>query len=104
MSCCDENENILCLNTEYDNLAMLKITDYITGNFSLDVNIFFPYCDRHTLSILLFLSSKNVKNIFVGTKNQTVLKPNISDGLKTDFNVFEITTPKKDLSLITENK
>lgn len=103
MSCCDENENILCLNTEYDNLAVLKISDYVIGSFSLDVNVFFPYCDRHTLTMLLFLSSKNVKNIFVGTKNQTILKPNILDGLKTDFNVLEITTPKKDLSLITEN-
>ena len=99
LSCCEEQENVLCLNAEYDNVALLKIFEFIK-QFSYKINIFFPFCDRHTLSILLSVSSCSINTIFAGVWNQMIMKPNILESLKKDFGVLEISTPKKDLSLI----
>lgn len=104
-SCCENNQsNILCLNSPNDTTGMLKISEYIREKANSKINIFLPFCDRHTISILLFLNAKGINNIFVGNWNQTILKPNILDGLKKDFGIIEINTPKKDISKIISEK
>ena len=99
-TCCKEQDNILCINAEYDNIAFLKFSKYIIKQSSKKVNIFFPFCDRHTLSIILNTVKCRPNKIFVGNWNQIILKPNILESLKRNFGVLEISTPKKDLSSI----
>lgn len=100
LSCCEEKQNIVCFNAEYDAFAMLKISKYVIEKASNRVSIFFPQIDKNTLSVLLILSLLDINKIFVGTWNQTILKPNILEELKTNFGILSISTPKRDLSLI----
>ena len=102
LSCCEEKDNIICFNAVYDSYAMLKISEYVINKVPQKADVLFPFCDRHTLSILLFLTTIGVNKIFVGSWNQIVLKPNIIDGLRKNFKVFEMSMPKNDLSIIEE--
>ena len=77
---------------------MIKFSDFIIKKSTQKVSIFFPFCDRHTLSAILNFYSIGANKIFVGAWNQIVLKPNILESLKSDFGISEISTPKKDLS------
>ena len=98
--CCESAKNIICLNTNYDAYTVYKISKDIINLSKQKVTLFFPYCDRHTLSIMTKLSENEDVDIFFGSQNQTVLNPNIAETLKTDFNMKNITTPKNDLSKI----
>ena len=99
--CCDSYENIICLNSNYDFYSMLKISkEIINLKENKKINLMFPFCDRHTLSIMLNLSELDNINIYFGFWNQTTLNPNIVESLKTDFGMQGIISPKKDLQKI----
>ena len=100
MFCCKEQNNIICFNAIYDELALIKVYEYVVNNFSQNINVFFPICDRHTLSLIFSLSNRRENKLFVGTWNQMVLKPNILDELTKEFGINRITTPKQDLALL----
>lgn len=102
--CCEQRENIICVNASNDVYAMNRLFKDITENFSQKITLIFPYVERHTLSVIInSVKNKKIK-IYVGNKHQTVIKPNVTEVLKTEFGVFEITTPKKDLGNITDVK
>ena len=84
---------------------MLKISqEIIKLEKNKKINLIFPFCDRHTLSIMLHLSEFDNTNIYFGSWNQTTINPNIIESLKTDFGMQEIISHKKDLQkIISEN-
>ena len=103
MSCCKSENNIICLNTNYDIYTVYRITKDIKNLSNAKITLFFPYCNRHSLSIMLFLSRLKNIDIYFGVWNQTIINPNIAEGLKTDFCMNYMTTPKNDLSKIIKN-
>ena len=105
LPCCDSYDNIICLNSNYDFYSMLKISNEILNiEKNKKINLIFPFCNRHTLSIMLRLSEFDNANIYFGSWNQTTINPNIMESLKTDFGMHEIISPKKDLQkIISEN-
>ena len=100
LPCCKSEENIICLNSNYDAYTMYKISNDIINMSKIKITLFFPYCDRHTLSIIIELSQNKNINIYFGSWNQTILNPNIIETLKTDFNMKNMTTAKNDLDKI----
>lgn len=103
LSCCQSKDNIICLNASFDNTSMIRLTEEITKITKKKMTLFFPYSDRHTLSSILYLSRINTNKTFVGKWNQTIINPNIMKGLKEDFNILELSTPKNDLDCITNS-
>lgn len=102
--CCHQTENTVCINLMNDVYGMNMLFDSILKTFSQKITIFFPHSDRHTLSgIIRYAKNKNT-DIYIGQWNQDFIKPDIADGLKSEFGVFEITTPKNDLKNITNAK
>lgn len=102
--CCHQAENTVCINLMNDVYGMNMLFDSILKIFSQKIIIFFPHSDRHTLSgIIQFAKNKNT-DIYIGQWNQDIIKQDISDSLKSEFGVFEMTTPKNDLKNITNTK
>ena len=101
MSCCNEKTNRICLNAIYDTISVLKLAEELILNSNIPVSIFYPYCDRHTLSLIIYLNSISNGKFFIGKWNNSTINPNIIDILKTEYNIFEITTPKNDLEKLT---
>lgn len=99
LSCCGK-ENGVCVNASNDIYAMLSLAEKIIKSTNKNVSIFVPFCDRHTLSVIIYLSTFNNIETFIGKWNQTVLRPDILDSLLKDFGVYEMTSPKKDLDKI----
>ena len=85
------------MNAIYDTTSVLKLSEELIKNSNRKVTIFYPYCDRHTLSVIIYTSSIIKNNIFIGRWNNSIINPNIINALKTEFNILEITTPKNDL-------
>jgi len=98
LSCCEEKVNRICLNAIYDTTSVLKLSEELIKNSNKQIAIFYPYCDRHTLSVIIYTSSLLKNNIFIGRWNNSIVNPAIIDILKTNYNVQEITTPKNDLT------
>ena len=97
LTCCISDDNKICVNAVADDYAMLKLSEEIIKLSNTNVSIFFPFANRHALSLIINLSLYENCSIFVGRWNQTVVDSNILDGIKNDFGVLDITTPKKDL-------
>lgn len=102
-SCCEPQKNLICFNIPSDTLSMLKISEYVIKKFQKETIIFVPYFDRHMLSLVIYLNSLENCKFYVGTWNNTILNPNILEGLKSNFGVNEITSEKKDLLSILNN-
>ena len=100
LPCCKSKENLVCLNSNYDAYTMYKISEDIINLSKQKVTLFFPYCDRHTLSIMINLNKNKDVDIYFGSWNQTILNPNIIEALKTDFKMKNMTTAKNDLDKI----
>lgn len=102
--CCEQRENIICVNASNDVYAMNRLFKVISESFLQKITLIFPHVERHTLSVIInSAKNKNIK-IYAGNRSQTVMKPNVTEVLKTEFGVSEITTPKKDLENITDVK
>ena len=100
LPCCESKENLVCLNSNYDAYTMYKISKDIINLSKQKVTLFFPYCGRHTLSVMVKLHENKDVDIYFSSWNQTILNPNIIETLKTDFKMKNMTTPKKDLDKI----
>lgn len=100
-SFCESDNKGICLHASGDTYSMINISEYILNSKNNSIPIFIPYTDRHTLSVIINLSSYKNAKIFAGKWNQTVLTPNIMESLNKDFGVFEITSPKNDIDKIS---
>lgn len=98
-SCIKEKENRLSLHSSEDIFSLFEINKYLHDNTKIPIEMLFPYCDRHTLSVILNFNNTQ-SNIYIGTWNQTVINPNIIESLKKHFNIKVLTSPKKDLEQI----
>ena len=97
MSCCKETENRICLNAMYDTISVIRLSENLIKNSKQKVSLFFPFCDRHTLSAIIYISSLVKDKIFIGKWNNSIINPNITDVLKEEFSIEEISTPKQDM-------
>ena len=100
--CHEKQDNLIYFNVGTDVYAMYRLIKEIL-NYKKETTIFIPFLDRHTLSIMVNLSNQN-NRIYIGNWNQTFINPNISEALKNNFSVFEMTSPKKDLDNVIKEK
>ena len=101
--CCEDKDNVICVNASGDVYGMVRLIGEIS-QFNKKLTLFFPYSDRHTLSVIIG-SVKSVNcEIYVGNRNQMVINANISETLKTEFGVNELTYPKADMKKILNVK
>lgn len=98
-SYCNKKENNICLNGQTDISSLLKVSEMTLNNID-SASIIIPFTDRHTLSVMIYLSSFSNSNIFAGNWNHIVLNSNLLSCLKRDFNIYELKFPKKDLRKI----
>ena len=99
-ACCDTLDNLICLNSPNDINAFLKLSEELITMTEVKKAFFLPYCDRHTLSVVLYLNSLQKNHFFIGKWKQNILNPNILDGITNNFNIKILTTPKENLSNI----
>ena len=102
--CCEQKDNVICANAFEDVYGMVRLIDEIRNICSRKMSVFFPYSDSQTLSaIIKSIRYKNSK-IFIGSWSQTIVTPDIFDILKKEFEISEVTSPKKDLDIILNMK
>ena len=97
-----EKENVICLNACFDTYAISFIAEFLT-NYKLPVTIFFPNCDRHTISKMIYFASKNIARIFVGSCTPILVNPNLITTLYELYGIDSFSTVKNDLNKILEN-
>ena len=100
LSYCVNRDNIICLNACFDTFALPRITEGLAEALSLPISVFFPKCDRHTLSQIIYLNQKPNINIYMGKCTPIILNPNMMITLKKLFNIHGLTSVKKDLNEI----
>ena len=100
LSYCVKRENIICLNACFDTFAVIKIIEGLAEELELPITAFFPKCDRHTISQIIFLNQKTNIDIYLGKCTPIMLNPNMMLTLKEIFNINGLTSVKKDLDEI----
>ena len=104
LSLFSKRDNVVCLNAGCDALASAQLADDIEKNTELPITIFFPVCDRHTISKMIYHSSGKGVNVFVGSCTPIMLNPNLIKTLTNIFGIQEFTTVKNDLEKIINNE
>ena len=104
LSVCPGRDNVICLNACFDSFGMVKLSEAILEKYELKTTLFFPKCDRHTISKMIYLSSLKKAEIFVGKCTPITLNPNLIITITKFFGIKELTTPKKDLDMILSKK
>ena len=102
LSQCIESKNIICLNSEYDTYIIAKITESVSQITKLSITVFFPMCNRHTISKIIYIVSKHKNNvdIYLGQCTPIMLNPNLITTFRKMFKVEEFSTVKHDLEKI----
>ncbi len=101
-------DNVIHLDGCYDNFAITKITEGAgvnegrngEENRAIPITVFFPQCNRHTMSQMMFLSSIPNLNIYVGKCTPIILNPNLINTLNKIFGINGLSSVKKDLDEI----
>lgn len=102
-TCCEINKpNVICLNSGYDSFIISKIVNQTHNITDKKITIFYPECDRHTISTMIYFSQKERISIFVGKCSPIIFNPNMLKILTKMFNINQISSVKKDLSKIIE--
>lgn len=99
-----ENTNILHVNACFDSFAILKIIEGIQNFSNINITAIFPKCDRHTLSEIMYLTTKANINIYIGKCTPIILNPNFIQTIGKYFGIHGITSVKKDLAEILAKK
>ena len=97
-------DNLLYFNLTADIYGFLNLAEQILTQIQSKITIFFPYVERHSLSLIIYFSQFSNNGIYAGKWNQTYLNPNILKCLKDDFGILEISSPKNDLENILNTK
>ena len=100
LSYCVQRENVICLNACFGTFAITAITDRLIKEVQTPVTVFFPKCDRHTISQMIYLSQDENVNIFVGKCTPIMLNPNMMTTFQKVFRVKGLTSVKKNLEEI----
>lgn len=100
LSYCTQKENILCLNACFDIFATVKLAEDLRKQHLIPITIFYPKCDRHTISQMIYIKQLEKINVFVGKCTPMLLNPNLKNTLRDVFQINELTSVKKDLDKI----
>ncbi len=95
-----DKTNVICSNAYFDTYAVSYIAEYISKICSKKITIFFPVCDRHTISKMIYFSSENIAKIFVGSCSPIIVNPNLISILKEVYDIETFSTVKSDLNKI----
>ena len=93
-------DNIININGCYDSFAVIRTAEGVKEITGLPVTIFFPQCDRYTISQMTYLSRFENFNIFVGKCTPLMLNPNLINTLNKVFGINGLSSVKKDLDKI----
>ncbi|MBR6127325.1 hypothetical protein IKQ21_06535 [bacterium] len=104
LSICATRDNIICLNSCFDSFKMVELSKTIPERYNIKTTLFFPNCDRHTISKMIYIASLKKTDIFVGKCTPITLNPNLITTISKFFGVKELSTPKKDLNIILHEK
>ena len=102
--CCEQRENVICINAANDVLAMNILFEAVMKTFSLKITLIFPYSGRHNLSVIINSAKYRDTSVYVGKWADFAMKQGITECLKSEFGVHEVTVPKNDMNNITDGK
>lgn len=91
-----EKENVISINACFDSYAMIRFYDDIK-NYDIPISIFFPKCDRNSISQMIYFSEQDKTKVFVGKCTPILLNPSLMNLLQEMFSIDGITYAKKDL-------
>lgn len=97
LSYCIPRDNIICLNACFDSYAVTRLTESLNKELSIPVTIFFPKCDRHTISQMVYLTQAVRADIYVGKCTPIMLNPNMINTFQKFFGIKGLSSVKKDL-------
>ena len=100
LSYCTQRENIICLNACFDVFATVEFAESLSKKYSLPITVFYPKCDRHTLSQMIYLKEKENVEVYIGKCTPILLNPNLITTLNNSFGIKGLTSVKKDLNEI----
>ena len=104
LSYCREKNNVLCLNACFDSFAIVEFAEKMIEEFNLSVTVFFPTCDRHTISQMIYLSKNDRISVYVGKCTPIILNPNLINTLNKIFKINGLSSVKTDLEDILNKK
>ncbi len=93
-------ENILHIDSFYDYLLIYKILeklDKIKPLEQLKITIFITKCDEYTITHIINLFSRGIKNVYLCKCLPSLINPSTLETLHKTFGVKEITNPQDDL-------
>ena len=79
---------------------MTEFAEALRKIYDLPLTVFFPKCDRHTMSQMIYLSTQENIGVFVGKCTPMILNPNLINTLTPLFGIKGLTSAKKDLNEI----
>lgn len=100
LSYCIQRDNIICLNACFDSYAVTRLTEALSKELALPVTVFFPKCDRHTISQMVYLTKTENVDLYVGKCTPIMLNPNMITTFQKAFGIKGLTSVKKDLDEI----
>lgn len=100
LSYCTQKENVICLNACFDIFATIEFAEGLKTKYSLPITVFYPKCDRHTLSQMIYLKQHDKINVYIGICTPILLNPNLMNTLENIFQINELSSVKKDLAKI----
>ncbi len=95
-------ENAVYINACFDTFAIVRFAEAVSEK--LPIALFFPKCDRHTISQMIYMSTNPNMQIYVGKCTPIILNPNLIDTLHKVFGINGLTSVKKDLDDILNKK
>ncbi len=98
-----EKENLIHINTCFDNFSWIKIIEFLK-TLEHNITVFVPKCERSTISQMIYLSNTQNLKIFIGKCTPIILNPSLLNTLQKIFKIQSISTCKKDLKQILEDK
>lgn len=63
----------------------------------IELSVFIPKCDKHTISNLLYLKLNGVKNVYTSKCPTSLINPALMGTIQEEYNIKEFTNAQKDL-------
>lgn len=95
--------NSLVINSAPDFYMLYRILEKIqesANEYGIDISVFVSKCDKHTISNILNLKKRGVKNIFLSKCTPIMLNPTLTETLKSEFDIKPTTTAIEDIKLL----
>ncbi len=95
--------NIIPINTCFDNFSIIRIFEQVK-DLNIPITVFIPKCDRNSISQMVYLSEQSNTKVYVGKCAPIILNPTLISTLKETFSINSLSSAKKDLDEIINNK